>query len=115
MLVQKADDRHHEAGRTETALQPVTFVKGLLHRMQRRARSRQSLDGRDFVALSLHGQHQARANRRAIEQDGAAAAHSVLAPDVRAGQAEVVADVVRQQPARIGRRGVVDTVDLHER
>jgi hypothetical protein len=84
----------------------VTFVEGLLHGMQRCVRRRQSLDGRDLVALGLNREHQARSHRRAIEKDGAAAADAVLAPDVRARETEVVAQVVRQKPARIRRRWV---------
>ncbi len=114
MLAKQAYHRHHEPRRAETALQAVAFVKGLLHGMEWRARRGQSLDGRDLMPLGLHREHQARTDRRAVEQDRAAAAHPVLAADVGAGEAEVVAQVVRKQPARIRRRRVHDAVDLQE-
>jgi UDP-N-acetylglucosamine enolpyruvyl transferase len=76
----------------------MTLVKSLLDRVQRLTVAREALDGRHVMALRLHGQHQARPHRRAVEQHRAASAHAVLAADMRAGQAEVVAEVVAQQP-----------------
>jgi hypothetical protein len=72
----------------------MALVERLLHRVQRRATWREAFDGRHVVALGLDREHQARPHRRAIEQHGAAPADAVLAADVRAGQAEVVAEVV---------------------
>jgi hypothetical protein len=91
----------------------VTFVKRLLHRMQGRVRRRQALDGGDLMSLGLDREHQARADRHSIEQHRAAPANAVLAPNVRAGKAEVVAEVIRQQPAWIRRRRMLDAVDFH--
>ena len=51
------------------------------------------------------------AHRLAVEQHGAGAAHAVLAADVGAGQAELVAQEVAEQEARLdlgGMRGAVD-------
>jgi hypothetical protein len=87
-------------------------MKGLLHRVQRSAGGSQALDSRNLVALGLDGEHQAGPNRRAVQQDRAAPAHPVLATDVGAGQAEVVTEMVGEQPPRIGRRRVGDPVDL---
>ena len=94
MLVQKADHRQHETRRAEAALQGMTFVKSLLHRVERRVGRRQALDRRHLVALGLHGEHQAGPDRRSIEEHGAAPADTVLAPNVRAGEAEVVAKMI---------------------
>ena len=113
MLSKQADHRHDESRRAEPALEAVALVEGLLDRVQWRSRGCETFDGHQVMALGLHREHQARPDRRAVEEDGAAAAHTVLAPHVRAGQSKVVAKVVRQQPARIGRRRVLDTVDLH--
>jgi hypothetical protein len=88
-------------------------VKRLLHRVQRAACRGQALDSLYIVALRLDREHQARTDRRAIEQDRAAPANSVLATDVRTREAEIVAQVVREQPARIRRGCVRDAVDLH--
>jgi hypothetical protein len=43
------------------------------------------------VAVGLHREEQAGAHRLAVEEHGAGAADAVLAADVGAGQAEVVA------------------------
>jgi hypothetical protein len=113
MLREQTDDRHHEARGAEAALQAVAFVKRLLHGMKWSVVSGQALDRRHFVAFRLDGEHQAGAHRRTVEQNGAAPAHAVLAADVRAGQAEVVAQVVGQEAARIRRRWMRGAVDLH--
>jgi hypothetical protein len=96
MLSQKTHHGHQESRRAEAALQTVAFVKRLLDGVQRRARRGKALDCRHLVALGLNREHQARADRRTVEQDRAAAAYAVLAADVGAGQAEVVAEVVRE-------------------
>lgn len=90
----QAHHRHQESWRAEAALQSVALVKSLLDRVQRSAGLGKAFDGRYLVALGLDGQHQARPDRRAVQQDRAAAAHAVLTPDVGAGKAEVVAEVV---------------------
>jgi hypothetical protein len=113
MFSKQADHRHHEARRAEPALETVAFVESLLDGVQRCSLGSETFDCHQVVALGLNGEHQARADRRAVEQDGAAAAHTVLAPYVRAGQAEVVAKVVRQQAARVGRRRMIDAVYPH--
>jgi hypothetical protein len=94
-------------------LETVTFVKRLLYRVERRIGRGESLDRRDLVTLRLDGKHQARPDGSPVEQDGAAPTHSVLAADVSSGQAEVVAQMIRQQSARICGWRVVDAVDSH--
>jgi hypothetical protein len=69
----------------------MTLMKGLLHGVERRTRRGEPFDCRHLVPFGLDGKHQARAHGRPIEQDGAAAAHAVLAADVGSGQAEIVA------------------------
>src|ERR1700682_1663634 len=66
----------------------------------------QAFDLRHVVSFSLHGEHEAGAHRRAVEQNRAASANPMLAADMRAGEAEVVTQVVGEQAARIARRGV---------
>ena len=58
---------------------------------------RQPLDGRHLVALRADREHQATADRFAVEQHGAGPADAVLAADVGAGQMQVVAQGVAQQ------------------
>jgi hypothetical protein len=94
MLRQQPDNRHHESGRAEPALEPVTLVKSLLHGMQRGSICGEAFDRSYLVAFALDGEHEARTHRRAVEQNRAASANPVLAADVRAGQAEVMAQVV---------------------
>ena len=60
---------------------------------------RDALDGQDLVAVRLHREHQARARRVAVEQDGAGAADAVLAAQMRAGEAELVAQEIGERPA----------------
>ena len=66
----------------------------------RRRRLGQPLDGGDLRAVGADREQQAGPDRRAVQQDGAGAAHAVLAADVGAGQLQVVAEEVGQQPAR---------------
>ena len=84
--------------------------ESLLHHMQVVA-FRQALDGADLLAFGLHGEDQAGAHRLALDDDGAGAADAVLAADMRAGLAAVLADGVGQRAARLDRDGVVAAVD----
>ena len=52
---------------------------------------------RMLVAVRLHRQHQAGARRAAVEQDGAGAADAVLAAEMGAGQAELVAQEIGER------------------
>ena len=61
--------------------------------------SGKALDGAQFCALGLDGEHQAGTNQRSIHQDGACPTHPVLAAEVGAGEAEVVAEHVGQASA----------------
>ena len=74
--------------------------EGVLQRMQLVA-VRQAFDGADRAALGLHREHQAGAHRLAVDQHRAGAADAVLAADMRAGQAAIVADRVDQRAARL--------------
>src|SRR5438132_695561 len=113
MLIKQAHHRHYKSRSAEPALQAVGLVEGLLNGMERGAVRGQALDGRDLVALRLDGEHQAGADRHAVEKYRAAPAHAVLAADVRTGEAEVVPQVIGQQPARVACRRILDRVDLH--
>ena len=63
---------------------------------------RESLDRRDRRAPRLHREHQARAHGLTVEQHGARAAHAVLAPEVGAREAEVLAEEVGERLAGLG-------------
>ena len=108
---QESNHRHHKAGCAEPALQAVAFVESLLDGMQGSVIRRKAFDRRHVMAFGLDRQHQARPDRLSVEQDCAAAAHAVLASDVSSGEAEVMAQVIRQQPARIDRRRMRNAID----
>ena len=93
-------DRGEEAGRAEAALQPVALAERLLHRVHVRPARAEPLDRGHLVAVDRHREQQAGPHRLAVEQHRAGAADAVLAADVRAGQPQVVAQEVGQQPAR---------------
>ena len=58
-------------------------------------------DGLDLGAVGLDREEQARADGDAVEPHGARTADAVLAADVRAGQAERVAEEVREEQPRL--------------
>ncbi len=64
------------------------------------ARVRQALDRVDLAAVRLHREHQAAAHDLAVDAQRARAAHAVLAADVRAGEAQLLAQEVDQVLAR---------------
>src|ERR1700737_3843477 len=78
--------------------------------MQGRA-VREPLDGANGTALGLDGKHQAGADRLAVDQHRAGAAHAVLAAHLRAGPAAFFADRIDQRAARLQLQGVGLTID----
>src|SRR5262249_1592062 len=71
----------------------------------------QPFDGRDLPAVRLHRQHGAGLHRRPVQQHRARAAVRGVAADVRAREAEVLAQQVHEQQARLDvglSRGAVD-------
>ena len=101
MIAQERGHRHQNARRAEAALQSVRFAKGGLQRIQLAVRTGEALDGLNLVTVGLHGEHDAGARRLAVEQNRARAAHAVLAADVRAGEAEVLAQEIAEQEPRL--------------
>ena len=59
--------------------------------------ARQAFDRGDVGAVGLHREHGARLHRLAVDQHGARAADAGFAADVRAGQAQGVAQEVNEQ------------------
>src|SRR2546425_6232591 len=114
MLAQERDERHEDARGAEAALQPVGLAERGLERMQRIAplrAVRQTLDRRDVVPIRLDGEHQAGAHRLAVQQHRTGAAHAVLASNVRAGEAQLVAQEVGEEQPRLHRTLVARAVD----
>src|SRR5579885_3179197 len=90
IFAQQLDQRRQNSRRAEAALQAMIIAERLLQRVQRLAVGRDAFDRHDLVAVGLHREHQARAGRTAVEQNGAGAADAVLAAQMRAGKAQIV-------------------------
>src|SRR6185437_12867297 len=86
--------------------------EGLLHRMQLVAVS-QTLDGADFPAIGLHGEHQTGAHWFPVDNDRAGTAHTVLATNVRSGLSAIFTDGIGQGTPRFDSDRVVAAVDIH--
>ena len=71
----------------------------LLQRMHLFIRRRDAFHGQYFMAVHLHGQHQAGSCRKPIEENRASAAHAVFTAQMRAGEAELLAQEIRQREA----------------
>ena len=79
----------------------MVLVKGLLQRVQLVRRRRDTFDGQEVVTVGLHGQHEAGSRRAPVEENGAGAAYAVLAAEVGAGEAKLVAHEVRERHAHL--------------
>src|SRR4051812_23868602 len=66
LAMHDVDRGHDHAGRAEAALQAVILPERLLHRVQRRAIRRETLDGPDLVAVRHHRQRGAGLYRPAV-------------------------------------------------
>src|SRR5262249_58214082 len=91
---------------------------GLRHAMDRAVLG-EPLDRDDVVAVRLPGEHEARADELAVEQDGARAALALLACVLRARIPEALAQHVEEALAfpdvRLVRRAVDAQRDVHAR
>ncbi len=63
----------------------------------------EALDGADLAPLGLDREHQAGAHRVAVDQHGAGAADAVLAAEMGAGEAAVLAERVGERAPRLDR------------
>src|SRR6188508_1956444 len=103
---------HDHPRRAEAALQAVLIPERLLERMKGRLAGH-PLDGLELTAIGLDSEHRARLRARAVDVDGARAAVARVAPDVRPGQPEVIAQEMDEEEARLDIRLVRLTVDGH--
>src|SRR5262249_15605791 len=101
---------HQHAGRAESALQAVALPESLLERVQLAA-DREPLDGLDRRAVGLDGEHRAALDGLTVDAHRARTAARGVAADVGPGQAEVLADEVDQERARLDRAGLLLAVD----
>src|SRR3712207_769863 len=96
LLAQEVVGGHQEAGRAEPTLQAVVLPERLLDGVQLVAGG-QALDRGELGSVGLDGEQQAGPDRFTVHQHRAGAAHAVLAADVRAGEAEVLAEEVGER------------------
>jgi hypothetical protein len=110
VIAQECRQRHQKTRSAETTLEAVRLTKGRLKRIQISGRSK-TLDGLEIVSGGLNREHDARADRFCIEQNGAGAAHAVLAPDMRARKTELLPDEIAEEQARLNVTVVANAVD----
>ncbi len=101
---------HQHRGGAGAALGAAAGEERLLERRQACVR-RQAFDRVDPPSLDLAGGHQARAHLLAVQPDGARSAVARVAADLRAGQAEVLAEHVDEASAPVGADLDVAAVD----
>ena len=89
----------------------MALEERLLHRAERAVLLGEPLDGGDLTVLGRDREHQAGAHRPPVDQHRAGTADAVLAADVGAGEAEVVAQRVGEQPPTRHPHGVRGAVD----
>src|SRR6266581_3054515 len=97
-------------GRAEAALERVMLVERLLQGMEGAVLG-EPLDCRHLVAVGLDGEHGARLDGLAVEQHNAGTAVRRVASDVGAGEAQLVAQEVNEERARLDLTFVVAPVD----
>ena len=110
--VQEPASHEHHPRRAEAALQAVLLHEALLHGVER-AVLLEVLHGADGVAGGHGGEHRAALHRLALHQHGAGAAVGGVAPPVRAGEAEHIADEVHEQEPGLHLPGHLRAVHGH--
>ena len=111
IALQKLHPGQNHSRRAITALQPVTFPKALLHRMQLSIDG-QALDGRNLRTIRLDGQQRAGFHRLAIEEDRACASQGRFATEMRAGELAVIAQEIGEKCAGFDFMFPLDPIDL---
>jgi hypothetical protein len=88
----------------------MRFAECFLDGVQALGRA-EGFDRHQLVTMCLHCEHQTRANRFAVKEDGARAAHSMLTADVGSGQSKLVPQKVAQQQPRLNTPQVRGPID----
>src|SRR6056297_633337 len=99
VLLQKLDCRNQKPRRAIAALQAKILMKGFLDLVPLAAFIAKPLYGHNLGFVGLHRKRKAGAHAAPIDRYGAGAANAVLAAQMRAGQAQSVAQKVRQRLA----------------
>src|SRR5829696_3274230 len=100
VLLQQVGGLHDHAGGAEAALEAVLVPERLLERVQLAALLH-ALDRAHLGAVRLDGEHRARLRTAPVDVDGAGAAVARVAARVGAGEAELVAQEVNEEEARL--------------
>ena len=95
---------HQEARHAERALEALLIDHALLHRMQRAVGGRQSLDGENLLAAHRVCEDRAGVARHIVDEDGTGATLRTVAPQLGAGEPQLVAQ-------RHGQRFLLQHVD----
>src|SRR5581483_7485976 len=103
--------QHHPAG-AEPALLPLVVPERLLNRMQRAVGIRHALDRLDTAVVRLNREHYAGPDRLSVDLHGASAADPVLAPEMGAGQVEILAQKIPKASPDLDLALMYDAVDL---
>jgi hypothetical protein len=96
VLAEERHQGHQNAGSTKPALQGMAVAKGLLEGVKW-IPSAQSFHRGHLTAFGLYGEDQTGSDCLAVQENGAGSAHAVLAPDVGAGEFEIMAEEVAEQ------------------
>src|SRR2546423_737083 len=112
IAVQKRPRGHDHARRAEAALEAVFLHEAHLHGVELSVLLH-VLDGAHLVAASHRGEHGARLHGLAVHEHGAGAAVAGVAAPVGAGEAQVLAQEVDEQQARLDLLGDLLAVDRH--
>ena len=103
--------RNQHAGRADAALRSTGFQEGILQ-SPAKCILRQAFDGGDGGALHLAERRQAGAYRLSVQQHGACTAVASVASDLRAGQAQILAEHLAQPPQRVAGDARLLAIDL---
>src|SRR5262249_39196556 len=101
MAAHEIERAHDHARRAEAALHAVAFLKCRLHGMQRAVSARETLDREDLRADRLRRENGARLHGFAVQMHRARAALAGITSDVRACEAESVAEEIDEERSRI--------------
>jgi hypothetical protein len=114
ILVEQLIDGQQETWRTKATLKTRRLQESLLNRMQWLAifrQSRQPFDGQDSCTVCLHGEEETRPDGLAVEENGAAAADSLLAAQMSTGEPKMVAQEISQRQTRLHKSFTLFAVD----
>jgi len=109
-LLNGADGREDLPRRAVAALKAIAVQEGGLHRVKLVAFG-EAFNGDDVLALARRNKRQTGQDTLAFDDDRARTARALIAPLLRAGQTEHVAECVQERQARVHREFVGRVVD----